>query len=50
VAAVIGLTMEVPVLYFAGIPPAEIAYTVGMSMSGALGLCMLVELWLHYRS
>jgi hypothetical protein len=49
-AATIGTLMEAPVLYGAGLPTMEIVYTVGMSLSGALGLCMLVELWLHYRS
>lgn len=49
-AAGVGTVMEVPVLYFGGIPGPEIAYTVAMSMAGALGVCMLIELWLHFRS
>jgi hypothetical protein len=47
-AAGVGVVMEVPILYFGGVPPTEIAYVLGMSLSGALGVSMLIELWLHF--
>jgi len=41
--------MEVPILYFGNVPPIEIAYVVGLSLCGALGVSMLIEMWLHFR-
>lgn len=47
-AALIATAVEVPILYAGGLPRIEIAYAVGMSLSGSLGICMAVELWLHF--
>ena len=48
-AAGVGIAMEVPILYFGNVPPIEIAYVVGLSLCGALGVSMLIEMWLHFR-
>lgn len=48
-ASGVAVVMEVPILYAGGLPSMEIAYAVAMSLSGSLGVCMLVELWLHFR-
>lgn len=48
VASGIAFLVEAPIFYAGGLPPVEIAYALLMSLSGALGVCMLIELWLHF--